>query len=205
MALLNLEDYGFDNSIEIGGDHRKLLFREGTPLVFLFDERHKEPSIATSVKIAQLLIENTIIDMIGLEHYAVGEASEGTAIGNTPEFFNGMADSGVVIVGVDNGTIFDEIVEDIDSQYWAGDSGDHPRQADRTKHMIRSLLEQHRDRGLERAVILNAGRKHIDRIWYWIKTNQIDDIAGRPASYIRVRPSDFGSSLPDPALAIPRE
>jgi hypothetical protein len=181
----------------------------GAPTVFLVDEYHEAPAcIEQNIVNALILIPRAGIDVVGVEgfeggyqyddyngsytqEYIPGNITEEKKMSTHPEFAQAMKEDGRTVVGVDCRGLDSEIVSQIDTGDYTGAVKDHPNQKRRSEHMIKTLfLERARVNGTG-ALLLNAGRNHIDDIKQWIDDNTIDAKAGTPASYIRIRSTAY--------------
>lgn len=68
---------------------------------------------------------------------------------------------------------------------------DHHFNLKRSKHFLRTLFDLQTHHALAGNLILNTGANHNTHIENWILSGEIDEIAGRKASYIRLRPPSY--------------
>jgi hypothetical protein len=68
-----------------------------------------------------------------------------------------------------------------------GPIGDRAFNINRSKHFLRTLFQHYTRRQLRGNLILNAGGNHNSHIAAWIADGTIEEKAGHPASYVRLR------------------
>ena len=179
------------------------------PTVYLIDEKHKhDPSTDENVENAMELIKRADARLVGVEGYkggfeyngseggytktyVDGDLTEARRIGEYPRFAKAMTEA-VPVVGVDCEGFSDEMLVDVAENKWEKDKiGDHPNQAARSRHFIKTLFEERTRLGLGGSLILNCGSKHNRRFEAWILDGTIDQLTGQAASFVRLRAASY--------------
>jgi len=209
MNRYSLPQIGLAVPLRVEGEITILRVVDGVPVVFLIDEHHETPAcIDQNILNALIIIPRAGIDLVGVEgfeggfryddfqgdytqDYIDGDLDPAKQIGTHPEFANAIKEDGRKVVGVDCRGLDSEIVSQIATGEYAGEVKDHPNQKRRSEHMIKTLFRERARLMCPGAMILNAGRHHIDDLKVWIDDNTIDGRTGTSAAYILVRAAAY--------------
>jgi len=181
------------------------------PIVYLIDEHHHHnDSIDDNIRIANQLIANNNVRLIGLEsHYGGYEYDNGThrydyndyrdplvnadnTANNCLRFEQGLVGDNLTLVGVENEGLSSEIEQDVwDKRISSENISLHVNNIYRSIHFITTLFEEYRRRNINGNLILNCGSNHNSHIQMFIEQRIIDGITGTPASYYRIRSEYF--------------
>jgi hypothetical protein len=188
------------------------LLRESpnSPVVYLIDKRHQHAqSTEENIENARLLVQAANVRLVGVEGYeggrefdylagaytdveVQGEIRPETLIGDYPDFAQAIAEENATVVGVDCRGLCDHMeVQVADGQWQAAQIGIHPNQEARSRHFLATLFGERARLGLVGNLILNGGRNHNDHLAAMIANDQINAVAGTPATYIRLRAPSF--------------
>ena len=191
-----------------------IIYRRGgvvCPTVYLIDEHHHHNgSIDDNIRIANHLIANNNVRLIGLEsHYGGYEYDNGThrydyncyrdplatvdnIANNCLRFEEGLVGNNFILVGVENEGLSTEMeIEVATNPLYGGHPQLHVNNIYRSIHFIKTLFEEYRRRNVDGNIILNCGSNHNNHIQMFIEQRIIDGITGTPANYIRIRSALF--------------
>ncbi len=181
------------------------------PIVYLIDERHHHnDSIDDNIRIANQLIANNNVRLIGLEsHYGGYEYDNGEnrykykayvkALATSDNIANdclrfeeGLIGENFTKVGVENEGLSTKMEVEVSSNpLYGGRPQLHINNIYRSLHFIITLFEEYRRRNIDGNLILNCGSNHNNHIQKFIEQRIIDGITGTPASYYRIRSEYF--------------
>ena len=204
-----LPEYGLVQPVSLTGCVTPLLPGSSVPVVFLFDENHTiDECIEQNIANAQALIQSASVKIIGVESHRGGyewddyegkympfdldrfENGENLApVNDCPKFADCLRSSRAKVLGVESiGMVNQQHCEFAQGGPWFGKPPkDHPLNATRSEHFIRTLLEMHTRRRLSGNLILSAGGDHNSHIEKWIADGSIENRARQKAAYVRVR------------------
>lgn len=185
---------------KLSGVVRLIKYEDGAPVIFLFDENHDNPnsSIEKSIENAKMLINEANIILVGVESLAGGSYWDNVSEcyeedpdkhyrEDVRKFTNGCTTfaDGVnkfgesLIVGV----------ESVEIHYRVSgvDENERMRLHElRTKHFIKTLLEEYRNQGGSGNMILNCGMDHNSRIEKWVENGGVDEMTNSQFTYVRI-------------------
>jgi hypothetical protein len=173
---------------------RLLTVRASGPVVFLMDENHSSVEvIRDNVSIAGTLIQDFGVVLIAVEGIEGDRLSWRDLKSSDPNRCFGVTHFGeqmvrnnkVEVVGVDSQKLF-KVIE-TDCEKGGSPPAKHPAQAQRSAHMLDSLLHKLIVRPAVLAAILNGGTRHDDDIEQILSVKQDREISVDGASFIRIR------------------
>lgn len=199
----HLQEYGIAGPIKIVGALTKLLPKSDVPIVFLIDETHEAECIAQNTAIADVLVEQCNVSLIGVESRTGGFkwddiyhhdytsdfdcGEDSTPINDWPGFAEHMSRSRVKVVGVECQGLSNELECDLMDNPPPPPIKDRKFNVLRSEHFIRTLFQLRRHYNLTGNLILNVGGNHNSHIASWITNQTIDTKAGQGAAYVRLR------------------
>lgn len=190
----DLKQFGIESPVNIIGELTIIRCEAGLPTVFLFDENHDNLNecIDKNINNARELIQNANVRLVGVENFS--------SVANLKaRFANELIEKNYsdYIKDVENIDLNHQLFCEINDMLDENDSPNlrkliqnHPLNIKRSKHFIRALLEYYTSNNTNSNLILNCGGDHNTHIEGWVKSNEIDSIAGIKANYIRVNAID---------------
>ncbi|MEI6781980.1 MAG: hypothetical protein WCQ21_13790 [Verrucomicrobiota bacterium] len=200
-------DYGIERPVSLLGGVTPLLPGRDVPVVFLIDENHGiDECINQNIANARSLVQSAGVTLIDVESHAGGyqwddyegkyhpfdqnrcdNGDNSSPLNTCPKFADSLRGAGATIVGVEcRGMLDQQQCDFVPGGSWEGrPAGEHPLNALRSEHYIRTLLEMRSRRGLTGNLILNAGGAHISHIEQWIRDASIEAKANAKAAYVR--------------------
>jgi hypothetical protein len=200
---------------ELKGRFNILSFQEGLPIVFLFDEKHKN-LISTEFNISNAieLIQKANVQLIGVESLAGGKEWDDESenyvqnddnikwynkcLSEYKNDFTVFADElstnyNEMIYGVESIGMIDKTELDVIEEYKNLNIEEtrkyiktHKLTFERSKHFIKTLIELYISKKLKGNLILNCGLDHNTHIEQWIKKNMIYKIINGDYSFVRL-------------------
>jgi hypothetical protein len=203
--VYDLKNFGFDLTIELIGNVTFLRTEIGLPIVFLFDEHHGNLNncIDKNIVNAIELIYNGNVVLVGVESLAGGKSWDIENRIYSDDYPNKKFDDLFIKEYKSSVTKFADEVKKVQNNSVCGvecygmthiisedislgnyhDVKTHPLNIERSKHFLQTLFENDLNNG---NLILNCGSDHITHIEEWILSEEIDNIAGYKANYIRI-------------------
>lgn len=203
------KDLGLHTNLNLFGSINILNIEPNKPIIFLFDENHDiEDCINRNIKNAETLIKRANVVIVGLERLPGGKEWNPDSMDYVREMrsqdnFNPQPyDSHplhpnhnlfsdwiknnypFLLQGVESRGMHDMIDTDCYEGKYTVEN--HPLNQERSKHFIQTLFDAYSSRGLNGNMILNCGLQHNNDIENWISSEEITDITGRKASFIRI-------------------
>lgn len=209
----SLKDIMIEASLELYGSVSMLKKIGNAPIVFLFDENHNNLNdcIEKNIENAKILISNANIVLVGVEslaggkewdeetcHYVTDNSNEkyyrevimNGWTSNCTTFCDEISKSNPQLVfGVESIGMMNKIETDIYTQQPVCQSTaikSHPLTKERSKHFILTLFNIYVSTKLKGNIILNCGSDHNTHIEEWIINDEIDNIVGIRANYVRI-------------------
>jgi hypothetical protein len=200
---MSLEE--LDNLLSnLRGTSEIIHFEEGLPIVFLIDEHHDNENncIYSNIENALILIEQANVQIIGVESHSGGlkwdqydqeyledEYYQNELVNTCPTFYNSMSNSEIFVHGIECWDILSKIECEIsiqDNPYFGIEVTEHPLNIDRSKHFIKTLFELKEKNKINGNLILNCGSNHNTQIKEFVVNDEIFEITGYKASYVRL-------------------
>ena len=198
-----LVELGLDERIKLFGKCKILRKSDGSgPIVYLFDEDHDNLEIKQkNAENALKLLDNGNVKLIGVESklggrnwneneeaYDEERYDESLRMSKSKEFEEFIiAKHPDKIFGVESIGMFNKIGELIaKGKLDSKKMDDHPINKLRSQHFITTLFEWRRKLNKGGNMILNCGITHNDHIADMIAREEIDNIVGGTATYVRI-------------------
>lgn len=198
MQKFDLSGVGLKGIVQIDGTADILRVAANAPVVFMFDEHHSLPCINMNIANAEMLIAQVAVGLFGVESHKEGcQIAQGTQLNNFPQFAEHFHALGQYVRGLENEQISIDLEDDINNGIWPA-VDQHPFNYIRSHYFLATLFRIRRTDGLHDQLILNVGRKHVDHVAQMIIRGEIDEIAGEPASYVRIRSTAYPAAAAVP-------
>jgi len=203
-----LHHLGIDQPLNIEGKLEEVVPSNSVqPVVFLIDEFHekldeqgngaKNERITQNIANETELVKKAGVKLIGAESHAASGLGFGERCNDSPRLADhfknaGLDNMGIVVegdavevTGIESPEIYKQMTDDTFDMDEA-DIGGYPLNYLRSYYYLAALFRNRRLENRSGNMVLNAGKDHIDHIVQLIKWGGADQLAGMPATYMRV-------------------